>query len=140
MEKICSIYIQLKKPVQTDWVRDPTEIIETRTTRSWGPDDQMFTDMKSGFEIWTILKKLVYRDTNQKTSKSCFCFQSNQTQGLCSKAQRHPKAFLGLKPDNFHCPTRIFWCLLRSSAVDAVRTINPEEPPMSPPGRWEMVG
>ena len=83
--------------------------------------------------------KSLFIETPTRRHQKADCFQSNQTQGLCSKAQRHPKASKGLKPENFHGPSRIFWCLLRSSAVDAVRTINPEEPPMSPPGRREMV-
>ena len=91
--------------------------------------------------IWNLddPQKACLFETPTRRHQKADCFQSNQTQGLCSKAQRHPKASKGLKPENFHGPSRIFWCLLRSSAVDAVRTINPEEPPMSPPGRREMV-
>lgn len=84
-------------------------------------------------------KSLFIRDTNQKTSKR-WLFSVKPNARFMFKGPKASKGYKGLKPDNFHCPTRIFWCLLRSSAVDAVRTINPEEPPMSPPGRREMVG
>ena len=73
--------------------------------------------------------------------KKLIVFSQTKRKVYVQRPKGIQRLYKGLKPDNFHGPTRIFWCLLRSSAVDAVRTINPEEraPDVGFPGRWEMV-
>lgn len=101
----------------------------TRCLQTWKVDLKFGRSSKSLF---------IETPTRRHQKADCF-FSVKQNARFMFKGPKASKGYKGLKADNFHCPSRIFWCLLRSSAVDAVRTINPEEPPMSPPGRWEMV-